>query len=310
MRVWKKLDHWADEEADAARMYQRLAETSEMYGRGDAGLLRDPDLRVASKWQQTREPNAIWANQYHPDFESAMSFLNQSKKADQMRKRLRVGSIAAVFLALTGYLSFISYDLSVEHKELVKDNDEAAAELVVAEQEKIVALNEVDMVKSEVREPTEPLESPLSTQNTSQTTAQTATNTSAEVQDLKESQTPAEQQNTYLLDFTACEDVEKLNPTGCKSEIEAFLPGKVFVFARVVTTIIDEMLTLRWSKDGVEGVFDEKQFTVNPNPRGFRTYSWNTYDSGSYSASLSDQSGRELGKVSFDVMFGYSVYVI
>lgn len=56
MRVWKRLDRWADEEADAARMYQRLAETSELYKQQNAGLLRDPDLRVALKWQRKTNP--------------------------------------------------------------------------------------------------------------------------------------------------------------------------------------------------------------------------------------------------------------
>src|SRR5262245_2410552 len=57
MRGWNKLGDWVDEEARSARIYRRLAETAELYGRGEAGLWRDPDLSRALAWQERVRPN-------------------------------------------------------------------------------------------------------------------------------------------------------------------------------------------------------------------------------------------------------------
>ena len=47
MRVWKRLNAWADEEAQSAQTYRRLAETGSSTRGRQAGLWRDPDLQLA-----------------------------------------------------------------------------------------------------------------------------------------------------------------------------------------------------------------------------------------------------------------------
>lgn len=516
MRVWKRLDTWADEEADAARMYQRLAETSELYKHENAGLLRDPDLRVALKWQERKNPNAVWAKQYNPDFDGAMAFLEKSEKSDVRRKRLRSGSIAAVLLGLSGFLAYASYDTI---NDLSAAKEQALVELDEAEQEKINAWNEVEQAKNEAlnqvevstqqvvvdieenltRILTEEVEhlrqaavqsetettsvvakeqiqffdaigslsatqqetivkyfaqleadraelqgeyseilaryqqlgiqkriqcevyslgaqsdkaleqqqvaycsenvsndhltddlnvsgdtagvdckpnnipgnvlATLGTQErafienrSSQLTciieatrqsitdlengsaslqqeidrlrdtapekvgaiAQTdssggnslpvepliasvdskdkqATKTQSQIQQLPDQQANSDAQQTYLKLFRACESVEKLVPSGCKNENESFLPGKVFVFARVVSRTEDEKLTLQWFENDIDEPFDKKQFTVKPNPDGYRTYTWKRLDKGTYRACMFDQSGQELACISISV---------
>ena len=553
MRVWKKLDQWADQEADSARMYQRLAETSALYQQQNAGLLRDPDLRVALKWREQNKPNDIWASQYNSDFDGAMAFLKQSEKSELKRKRLRVGSIAAVVLSVPGYLAYTSYNLSATNAELTTQNKVAEQEKKVAldeldeaEQEAIVALNEAEQAKSEVEENltrilSEEIEhiqeatvQPASTTQSSTLVAkeqiqffsaisalnptqqetvaeyftqleadrnrlqaerlgslahyqqliiqkkvqcevvsvgenseqtldqQQATNCSEhaadeslfvnlndrgnvansncepdgvpvnalatlslqeqelidrrntqlvcdieflrkttadldnastrlqqeidnlkgsviEIRDTIESPIPAStptenptlantsvDRNTQKLTsvegpvpsskrladaskaklnktdrtdprisaaepvlpeqnseeeqvvatvvpeidlnlFQACENVEKLEPSGCKSENESFQPGKVFVFARIVTSNADEELTLRWFDNGTDEQIDQKQFTVQPNPAGYRTYTWKMLNDGSYRACLYDQSELELECISIQVGIENSV---
>src|SRR5262249_58770263 len=43
MRVWERLQAWVEEEASAARMYRRLAETAELHGGGKGDPGRGPD---------------------------------------------------------------------------------------------------------------------------------------------------------------------------------------------------------------------------------------------------------------------------
>jgi len=91
MRVWERLKTWADEEAQSAHIYNRLAETAVLRGQGKAGLWQDPDLQVALDWKEKNRPNKEWARRYYPGFEGAMAFLQASekKRADDEAERQR-----------------------------------------------------------------------------------------------------------------------------------------------------------------------------------------------------------------------------
>jgi ABC-type multidrug transport system fused ATPase/permease subunit len=78
MRVWERLQTWADEEAQSARLYRRLAETAVLHAAGQAGLWRDPDLQLALDWQEKEQPTGVWAARYHEGFAPAMCFLQAS----------------------------------------------------------------------------------------------------------------------------------------------------------------------------------------------------------------------------------------
>ena len=80
MRVWQRLDRWADEEAAAARQYRRLAESAELFGRNDAALLSDRELDLALEWQRHAAPNAAWAAQYGGRFEAVDDFIRRSRE--------------------------------------------------------------------------------------------------------------------------------------------------------------------------------------------------------------------------------------
>jgi TPR repeat protein/uncharacterized RDD family membrane protein YckC len=79
MRVWEQLRDWAEDEANSARRYRRLAETAALEKTGQARLWRDPDLQLALDWQEDQAPTPAWANLYGGDFESATAFLEKSR---------------------------------------------------------------------------------------------------------------------------------------------------------------------------------------------------------------------------------------
>lgn len=88
LRVWMRLSEWAEEEAQSAQIYRRLAETAMLYERGEASLLRDPELQVAVNWRDRTQPNETWAARYHPGFAAAMAFLRTSSETSTTRSSI------------------------------------------------------------------------------------------------------------------------------------------------------------------------------------------------------------------------------
>ena len=78
IRQWKTLARWVDEEAESAKIYRRLAETAELYAAGRAGYYQEADLQVAFEWREESQPKDAWASRYHPKFDGAMKFLDES----------------------------------------------------------------------------------------------------------------------------------------------------------------------------------------------------------------------------------------
>ena len=78
MRVWQRLNTWADEEAQSAQTYRRLADAAALHAAGTASLWRDPELHLALDWRDRSHPNETWAARYHAGFAAAMDFLEES----------------------------------------------------------------------------------------------------------------------------------------------------------------------------------------------------------------------------------------
>ncbi|HKR15662.1 MAG TPA: tetratricopeptide repeat protein [Pyrinomonadaceae bacterium] len=81
IRNWQRLKEWVNEEAQSARYYRRLAETAVLHREGSEGLMQDPALQIIFDWYQQSNPNAAWAERYHPEFDEAVTYLDQSTRA-------------------------------------------------------------------------------------------------------------------------------------------------------------------------------------------------------------------------------------
>lgn len=120
IRGWHRLRGWVDEEARSARIYRRLAETAVLHQKKEAGLWRDPDLQLALNWRGESRPNQAWAGRYHPDYEGAMKFLDESREArdreaaerarrrkkEQRRTYLFIAVLAAAFLVSSSLAAY------------------------------------------------------------------------------------------------------------------------------------------------------------------------------------------------------------
>ncbi len=119
IRQWQRLNAWAEQEAEAAETYRRLAQTARLWQRGQAALWSTPDLENALAWKERERPTSAWAARYGQDFALAMEFLDASEnqrleeqqreeavrqsKLHQVRRQLAlalVGLCIAVGLAL------------------------------------------------------------------------------------------------------------------------------------------------------------------------------------------------------------------
>ena len=89
IRQWPRLKGWVREEADSRDVYRRLANAADRWERGEAALLRDPELEIASRWWTETRPNQAWADRYHPAFEPAARYLERSQKAARRRRATR-----------------------------------------------------------------------------------------------------------------------------------------------------------------------------------------------------------------------------
>jgi WD40 repeat protein/energy-coupling factor transporter ATP-binding protein EcfA2 len=151
MRVWDKLKQWVDEEAASAQMYLRLLELSSMFQSGKTGLLKPPDLHLASNWKKTQSPNRAWAKRYNPAFEKAIVYLNTSEKKQlqeeetkvRIQKRTlyrtrRIAATMALFAVAFFVLGIYAY---LQSQEAIKQKERAERYATVLEGEKDTALS-------------------------------------------------------------------------------------------------------------------------------------------------------------------------
>ena len=89
MRVWGRLRHWVEEEAQSVGIFQRLSESAALHQQVKAGLYRDPELGIALAWRDTAKPNADWAEQYGGRFAEALEYLNRSREAAEREEKER-----------------------------------------------------------------------------------------------------------------------------------------------------------------------------------------------------------------------------
>ena len=116
MRVWNRLKAWVDDEAESARQYQRLVENASLHAKGAAGLMTDPELSLTLDWRQKQQPNAAWGERYRPGFDSAIAFLEESRKArdaaveaekERQRRELRRTRMVAAVLGAAFLLAIV-----------------------------------------------------------------------------------------------------------------------------------------------------------------------------------------------------------
>src|SRR5262249_52129530 len=109
IRKWDTLRQWVEEEAESADTYRRLAQSAELYTKGQEGLWRDPGLQLALEQKEKGKWNEAWGTRYANNRSEASDFLEKSRQArdseieekeKQHRKELKRTRVVAAVLAV------------------------------------------------------------------------------------------------------------------------------------------------------------------------------------------------------------------
>ena len=102
--------------------------------------MKDPALQVALDWREKSKPNAAWAQRYHPEFDTAMSFLDASvdardreaREREQLRRRevsykrtKLVAFIIALLFLLSLAASVYAYKKNAETQTALRKMEDA-----------------------------------------------------------------------------------------------------------------------------------------------------------------------------------------
>jgi WD40 repeat protein len=146
IRCWGRLHDWVNEESRSARVYRRLAETAALYRSGESQLLRDPELQLALNWRDKNHPNEVWSRRYHADFDAAMDFLEESRKARdreaqekelaRRRELRRTRLVAAILLLLLLCSLALAAYARVKQQEALETTEQLQRQTAIAEAEK------------------------------------------------------------------------------------------------------------------------------------------------------------------------------
>ena len=85
IRNWGRLQAWVKDEAESARIYRRLAGAATDYRARAGGLLDDVTLQYVLRWRERSQPDHAWGVRYHPEFDEAMAYLDESRLANEAR---------------------------------------------------------------------------------------------------------------------------------------------------------------------------------------------------------------------------------
>jgi hypothetical protein len=149
MRIWDRLIAWVEEESGAVTMYLKLSESAALFQVGKTGLWRPPDLQLATKWKELKNPTLTWAVRHDIAFERTMSFLDASvldheaeelNKVKLQKKALRRSRIFAIVLGSAAIiLMFILVWAILQKIKADKLTIEANEQRLLAQEQSIIA---------------------------------------------------------------------------------------------------------------------------------------------------------------------------
>lgn len=149
MRIWDRLIAWVEEESGAVTMYLKLSESAALYQVGKTGLWRPPDLQLATKWKDQKNPTLTWAIRHNVAFERTISFLDASlldfeaeerNKVKLQKKALRRSRIFAIVLGSAALILMGVLVWAILQKiEADKQTIIAKEQTQLAEEQKVIA---------------------------------------------------------------------------------------------------------------------------------------------------------------------------
>jgi hypothetical protein len=139
LRQWKRMAESVTAEANAAAELQRLVRDAQIWGEGNRGFLRQPELGLYTRWRE-RVPSPAWALRYvrEEEFSAADKYLSASTRAAlaeerKARRRLLVTGVALLLAAIAGASFGLVQQRKAEAAEEEVTHQAIQAELNAAE---------------------------------------------------------------------------------------------------------------------------------------------------------------------------------
>ena len=182
IRNWAQLNNWAKEEAENARLYQRLQQARAEHDEDPSqGWITGALLQRLDEWHTRTPINHFWAARYHPEparahdwpaeqerYNRNMAFLDECQKAETDRAVARDAEIAEkargkqreryrnVIIVVVSVAALVAVGLAlwaIQEKEIAnKAQKETAAALKKVEQEKAATEAQRSIAETKTRE--------------------------------------------------------------------------------------------------------------------------------------------------------------
>lgn len=145
IRQWTPLREWLHKEARDDAAWRRLTAAQERYSEGQGDLLTGLDLDSIAAWWESAKPTPIWASRHGGQFETAATFLQESRQAQQarvnaerqrqLRERNRLrrqrAALAVALIAALGLVGLALYQRSSAKQQETKANEAARSALAL-----------------------------------------------------------------------------------------------------------------------------------------------------------------------------------
>ncbi len=143
--LWGRLKQWIDDESKLAKIYLNLIKDSDLYQDGKIDFWEGEKLQNALIWYDNNKPIETWAQKYHTDYESAITFLERSQKQHnikiklkenfQKHKRVKYFAVIITIIAAIAVLSmtyaFYQKSITTELVENANKNEQLAKKQLI-----------------------------------------------------------------------------------------------------------------------------------------------------------------------------------
>lgn len=155
MRIWGTLAHWIDEEYESTKQYLRIAEAAEMHQIGKGGLLKSPELQMATNWYHQENPTKAWGIRHHIAFDRTIEYLlysekqfvrEQKLKNRQQKRRLYIARIIALVFGAGAIIAGILFIYAQKQKQ------DANKQKIVAEEQRVQAEESAKLAEENAEE--------------------------------------------------------------------------------------------------------------------------------------------------------------
>lgn len=123
IRQWDTLSAWVDEEAESAKVYERLIESANLFLQKKKDLMTGSELQLMLNWYNDFRPVLLWAQRYNPAFKESIAYMKASEKESKAGKRRKKARKRNQLLLIFAFIAFVIIALAFYSKDKARQAD-------------------------------------------------------------------------------------------------------------------------------------------------------------------------------------------